>query len=198
VIEESCRQLARWRRAGFDIDMSVNLSARQIAALGLTDLVAAALRSAGVPASSLMLEITENVLLDTEERTIAKLHLLRELGVQLAIDDFGTGYSSLSYLQRLPVDVLKVDRSYVTGVGRKAELTALTSTIVRLGAELGLTVIAEGIEDPVQVAGLSAMGCHLGQGFLFAAPMPRSQVTELLRSRLPQGPRLVEPIRLHA
>ena len=165
ILEEACRQVARWRRAGYEIDIAVNLSARQLAAPGLVDSVATVLRSTGVPPSALTLEITENVIVDTEDRTLGKLLLLRELGVRLAIDDFGTGYSSLSYLQRLPVDILKIDRSYISGVGSRAELTSLTGTIVRLGRDLGLTLVAEGIEEPTQLHELVAMGCELGQGF---------------------------------
>jgi diguanylate cyclase (GGDEF)-like protein/PAS domain S-box-containing protein len=183
ILEEACRQVARWRRAGFEIDLAVNLSARQLSAPGLVDSVASVLRSAGMPASALTLEITENVLVDTEDRTLSKLVLLRELGVRLAIDDFGTGYSSLSYLQRLPVDVLKIDRSYISGIGIKPELTSLTSTIIRLGQELGLTVVAEGIEEPAQRDALLEMGCDLGQGFLFAEPLHANDVVRLLTER---------------
>jgi diguanylate cyclase (GGDEF)-like protein/PAS domain S-box-containing protein len=187
VVEESCRQLARWRRAGFNIGIAVNLSPRQLAAPGLVESVAGALRTTGVPPSALTLEITETALVDSDDRTLAKLHLLRELGVLLAIDDFGTGYSSLSYLHRLPIDVLKIDRSYVSGVGVRAEMTSLTTTIVRLGEELGLTLVAEGIEESDQLAGLAAMGCHLGQGYLFARPLPAECVTAMLHGAVPSA-----------
>ncbi|MDQ1687779.1 MAG: hypothetical protein QOK42_754 [Frankiaceae bacterium] len=181
ALQEACRQLARWRRAGHQLGVAVNLSARQIQAPGLVDTVAAALRAHGLPATSLTLEITENVLVDHDERTVAKIELLRELGVRLAIDDFGTGYSSLAYLRRFPVDVLKVDRSFVSGVGQGGDLTALTSTIVRLGRELGLTLVAEGIEDAVQLDALLAMGCHRGQGYLFSRPTTPEAIAMLLR-----------------
>jgi diguanylate cyclase (GGDEF)-like protein len=180
ILEEACRQVARWRRAGYEIDLAVNISARQLASPGLVDSVATVLRTAGLPASALTLEITENVLVDTEDRTLSKLVLLRELGARLAIDDFGTGYSSLSYLQRLPVDVLKIDRSYIAGIGYKPEMASLTSTIIHLGQELGLTVVAEGIEETEQRDALLEMGCDLGQGFLFAEPLHAEDVIRML------------------
>ena len=185
ALQESCRQLARWRRAGYTIGIAVNLSARQIQAPGLVDTVAAALRANAVPASALTLEITENVLVDHDERTIAKIELLRELGVRLAIDDFGTGYSSLAYLRRFPVDVLKVDRSFVSGVGQGGDLDSLTATIVRLGRELGLTLVAEGIEEREQLDALTAMGCHRGQGYLFSRPTTPEAISGLLRVGTP-------------
>jgi diguanylate cyclase (GGDEF)-like protein/PAS domain S-box-containing protein len=187
ILEEACRQVARWRRAGFELELAVNLSARQLAAPGLVDAVASVLRSAALPASALTLEITENVLVDTEDRTLGKLVLLREIGVRLAIDDFGTGYSSLSYLQRLPVDVLKIDRSYVAGVGVKPELTSLTSTIIRLGQDLGLCVVAEGIEEVAQRDQLIEMGCDHGQGYLFARPLHAEDVVRMLGEFRDQG-----------
>jgi diguanylate cyclase (GGDEF)-like protein len=188
ALQESCRQLARWRRAGHDLGIAVNVSARQLQAPGLVDTVAAALRAHGLPPSALTLEITENVLVEHDERTIAKIELLRELGVRLAIDDFGTGYSSLAYLRRFPVDVLKVDRSFVSGVGHGGDLTALTSTIVRLGRELGLTLVAEGIEQSDQLQALLGMGCHRGQGYLFSRPTTPEAIGMLLR----EAPDLVE------
>ena len=141
------------------------------------------LRSTGLPARALTLEITENVIVDNEDRTLAKLTLLRELGIRLAIDDFGTGYSSLSYLHRLPVDILKIDRSYVSGLGTRPELTSLTGTIVRLGRDLGLVLVAEGIEEATQVHELIDLGCDLGQGFLFAQPLCAHDLSQLLRER---------------
>jgi diguanylate cyclase (GGDEF)-like protein len=195
ALQEACRQLARWRRAGHQLGIAVNLSARQIQAPGLVDTVAAALRAHGLPASALTLEITENVLVEHDERTIAKIELLRELGVRLAIDDFGTGYSSLAYLRRFPVEVLKVDRSFVSGVGPAGELDTLTSTIVRLGRELGLTLVAEGIEESSQLEGLLAMGCHRGQGYLFSRPTTPEAIGMLLRegADLVSGHRLAGP-----
>jgi EAL domain-containing protein (putative c-di-GMP-specific phosphodiesterase class I) len=181
VLEESCRQVAAWRRAtGRDLRVSVNLSARQIQAPRLAETVAATLRSHRVRPEQLLLEITESVLIDDADRTIAKLHLLRDLGVKLAVDDFGTGYSSLSYLRRLPVDMLKVDRSFVAGIGEVGDLTALTAAIIGLGRDLGLQVVAEGIEETGQLRELQAMGCQLGQGYLFARPLAPEAVADIL------------------
>jgi EAL domain-containing protein (putative c-di-GMP-specific phosphodiesterase class I) len=188
ILEEACRQVARWRRAGHALDIAVNISARQLAAPGLADSVAAVLRNTGLPATSLTLEITEHVIVDSEDRTLGKLDLLREMGVRLAIDDFGTGYSSLSYLQRLPVDVLKIDRSYVSGLGCKDDLTSLTATIIRLGRELALEIIAEGIEEPVQSEELLRLGCTLGQGYLYAEPLPPAELVRYLRRHQPVAP----------
>jgi diguanylate cyclase (GGDEF)-like protein/PAS domain S-box-containing protein len=183
VLQEACRQSALWARAtGRRIRMSVNLSARQVQAPRLAETVALALREHRIRPDHLVLEITESVLVDDADRTIAKLHLLRELGVKLAIDDFGTGYSSLSYLRRLPVDTLKIDRSFVGGIGEVGDLTALTGAIVALGRDLGLQTVAEGIEDATQLAELRGMGCELGQGFMFARPLPADEIAELLGS----------------
>jgi diguanylate cyclase (GGDEF)-like protein/PAS domain S-box-containing protein len=181
VLTEACRQVAKWQReTGLPLRLSVNLSARQLEAPRLAEHVAKTLRSTGVRANDLVLEITESMLVDNAERTIAKLHLLREIGVKLAIDDFGTGYSSLNYLRRLPVDVLKIDRSFVKGIGTEAELTSLTAAIVGIGRDLGLDTVAEGIEDPVQLAALREMGCVLGQGFLYARPLPPAELAALI------------------
>ncbi|HWL35162.1 MAG TPA: EAL domain-containing protein [Frankiaceae bacterium] len=181
VLTEACRQVARWRRdLGLPLKLSVNISARQLSAPRLAEHVAKTLRTTGVDPGDLVLEITESMLVDDAERTIAKLHLLRELGVQLAIDDFGTGYSSLNYLRRLPVDVLKIDRSFVSGIGTESELTSLTAAIVGIGRDLGLDTVAEGIEEPGQLDALRAMGCVLGQGFLYARPLPAGELAALL------------------
>ena len=184
VLEEACRQVRRWQNAGSQrVRLSVNLSARQLAAPRTAEHVARTLRSTGIEPGQLVLEITESVMIDDAERTIAKLHLLRELGVQLAIDDFGTGYSSLSYLRRLPVNVLKIDRSFVSGVGSEGDLAALSTAIVDLGRSLGMETVAEGIEDQDQLVRLRAMGCSLGQGFFFSRPRPAEDVAPMLCGR---------------
>jgi EAL domain-containing protein (putative c-di-GMP-specific phosphodiesterase class I) len=181
VLTEACRQVARWQRdTGLPLRLSVNISARQLQAPRLAEHVAKTLRSTGVRPTDMILEITESMLVDDAERTIAKLHLLRELGVRLAIDDFGTGYSSLNYLRRLPVDVLKIDRSFVQGIGTESDLTSLTRAIVGIGRDLGLETVAEGIEEAGQLAELRGMGCALGQGYLFARPLPPDELAALL------------------
>jgi diguanylate cyclase (GGDEF)-like protein/PAS domain S-box-containing protein len=181
VLTEACRQVARWQRdTGLPLRLSVNISARQLQAPRLAEHVAKTLRSSGVRPADLVLEITESMLVDDAERTIGKLHLLRELGVRLAIDDFGTGYSSLNYLRRLPVDVLKIDRSFVQGIGTESELTSLTGAIVGIGRDLGLETVAEGIEERGQLDALRGMGCVLGQGYLYARPLPPEELAGLL------------------
>ncbi len=184
VLQQAVRQVVRWEReAGRELRLSVNLSARQLQAPRLAEHVAKILRGTGFGPERLVLEITESILVDDADRTIAKLHLLRELGVRLAIDDFGTGYSSLSYLRRLPVDVLKIDRTFIRGLGREHDVTALTAAIVSLGRQLGLEVVAEGIEDTGQLAELVAMGCDQGQGYLYAGPLQPDEFADLLDGR---------------
>jgi diguanylate cyclase (GGDEF)-like protein/PAS domain S-box-containing protein len=181
VLTEACRQVARWQReTGTPLRLSVNISARQLQAPRLAEHVAKTLRSTGLRPSDLVLEITESMLVDDADRTIAKLHLLREIGVRLAIDDFGTGYSSLNYLRRLPVDILKIDRSFVMGIGSEAELTSLTTAIVGIGRDLGLETVAEGIEEVEQLDALRAMGCSFGQGYLYARPLPPADLTDIV------------------
>jgi diguanylate cyclase (GGDEF)-like protein/PAS domain S-box-containing protein len=182
VLEQACLQAVAWRRLrrGRDLEMSVNLSGRQIEHPGLVDDVRRALDSAGLEASALTLEITESVLMRDAEATIGALHRLREVGVRLAIDDFGTGYSSLSYLRRLPVDVLKIDRSFVAVVDDGADEAALVRSIVSLGRTLRLETVAEGIEQPGQLEELRSLGAGLGQGYLFARPLEPDDMSALL------------------
>jgi diguanylate cyclase (GGDEF)-like protein/PAS domain S-box-containing protein len=188
VIEEAVRQAAAWRRAGEPLNVAVNLSARQIATPGLVEAIKAALHESDLPPQSLTLEITESVLIDDVEGTIERLEILRGLGLRLAIDDFGTGYSSLAYLRRLPVDVLKIDRSFVSGLGLHDDVTSLTRTIVRMGRDLGLTLVAEGVETVDQMEQLQAMGCHRAQGFYFSGPLDPDDVVQVVA----RGPFMVD------
>jgi EAL domain-containing protein (putative c-di-GMP-specific phosphodiesterase class I) len=169
VLERACAQLATWRRglAGRDWRISVNLSARQLLAPDLVPMVGAAAADAGLDPAALTLELTESVLLSDSERVLRRLHDLKDLGVQIAIDDFGTGYSSLSYLQRVPFDVLKIDRAFVAALRDGHPEATLVRTIMDLARTLGRTAIAEGVELPVEVDGLRRLGCEYGQGFLF-------------------------------
>jgi EAL domain-containing protein (putative c-di-GMP-specific phosphodiesterase class I) len=160
--------------------MSVNLSGRQIEDPGLVADVRQALDDAGLDPRMLTLEITESVLMRDAEPTIDALRRLREVGVRLAIDDFGTGYSSLSYLRRLPVDILKIDRSFVAVVDSGPDEAALVRSIVSLGASLRLETVAEGIEQPGQLAQLRSLGTRLGQGYYFAKPLEPGEVTTLV------------------
>ncbi|MQY03141.1 putative bifunctional diguanylate cyclase/phosphodiesterase [Actinomadura macrotermitis] len=184
VLRQACAEVARWRGDSWDVGLSVNFTARQIAAPSFVESVAAALADTGLPPHALTLEVREEVLVEDAGQNVARLSALRELGVRLAIDDFGTGYASLAYLGQLPVDVIKLDPSFVAGLGADETLTLLTRTIVRLGRDLGLTVVAEGIERPEQLRLLREMGCPRGQGFLVARPMAAGRAESLVRASL--------------
>ena len=160
--------------------MSVNLSARQLADPAIVDTVAEALADSGLPPASLVLEITESMIMADTDAARATLGALKALGVRLAIDDFGTGYSSLGYLQQFPIDILKIDKAFVDGVARGGSRSALARTIVALGDSLALHCVAEGIEDDAQRQHLQALGCEFGQGYLFARPQPASALTALV------------------
>jgi diguanylate cyclase (GGDEF)-like protein/PAS domain S-box-containing protein len=171
VLRQACQQVARWRAAGWPVGLSVNFSLRQVSAARFADSVLAALDDCGLPRTALTLEVTERVLIETAEPMIDELARLRQLGLRLAIDDFGTGYASLAYLRQLPVDIIKIDPSFVAGLGTDGTLAMLTRTIVQVGHDLGIEIVAEGIERPEQLELLRAMGCGLGQGYLVARPM---------------------------
>jgi diguanylate cyclase (GGDEF)-like protein/PAS domain S-box-containing protein len=184
ILREACREVAGWRASGWDVGLSVNLSTRQITAPRFVETVRSALGDSGLPASALTLEVIEEMLVEDAEETLARLAELRSLGVRLAIDDFGTGYASLAFLREVPVDMIKIDPSFVAGLGCDETLTLLTRTIVRLGNDLGLIVVAEGIERPEQLDLLREMGCTRGQGFLVARPTTARGVETLMRTTL--------------
>jgi diguanylate cyclase (GGDEF)-like protein/PAS domain S-box-containing protein len=183
VLTHACRH-ARFLQDLFPshppLTMSVNLSVKQLQSQSLVEDVAEALEESGFEPSCLTLEITESVLVTDTDATILKLHALKELGIKLSVDDFGTGYSSLSYLSRFPVDALKIDRSFVTGIDDDFESSALVAAIVKIGETLKLDTIAEGIETKGQLARLQSLGCVLGQGYLFARPMDLDKGVEYL------------------
>ncbi|MFN8624018.1 MAG: EAL domain-containing protein [Chloroflexota bacterium] len=187
VLLEACRQTRAWQRllGRDDLTVSVNISARQFQHHALADDVAEALEASGLSPASLVMELTESVLMAHTPSTIATLQGLRALGVRVAIDDFGTGYSSLSYLQRFPVDVLKIDRSFVEAASGGADGAALVRAIVEIGAALHLRVVAEGIERQDQVTTLTAYGCGHGQGFLFAHALDAADAEALLSAPEP-------------
>jgi len=180
ILREACRQARDWQiRLGRpELRMSVNLSARQFLEHDIVSTVQAALEETGLAPSSLMLEITESGLMRRTQATIARLASLREIGVHLAIDDFGTGYSSLSYLERFPIDILKIDRTFVSEVGSGA--SPIARAVIDLGRTLNLEVIAEGIEHADQARLLAGIGCRYGQGFLFARPVSAAAIEALL------------------
>jgi diguanylate cyclase (GGDEF)-like protein/PAS domain S-box-containing protein len=173
VLHEACHQVALWRRDGTapGLEVSVNLSPKQLSEGDLRRDVAVALGSSGLDSSALILEITESVLLEDTEQTINQLRRLRDAGVRLAIDDFGTGHSSPSYLSRLPIQVVKIDRSFVSVLGRSVEDTAAVQAVLSLSRTFGMVAVAEGIERPQEVDDLIALGCTRGQGYHFAPPM---------------------------
>ncbi len=174
VLSEAIRQMAGWRRkyamAG-NFSVSVNLSARQLASPDLVATVSTALSSSAVPPECVYLEITETTLLSQVASHMDTLRLLRELGVHLTVDDFGTGYSSLSYLRQLPIDSLKIDRSFIDGLGTDSNDTAIVEAVLGLAKVLDLDVVAEGVETREQLGLLREMGCRTGQGFLFSEPL---------------------------
>ena len=179
--------MAAWRKAGWTIGVSVNFSLRQVTAAGFAASVLTALEDSGLPPGALTLEVTERVLIEGAGPMVDGLAELRRHGVRLAIDDFGTGYASLAYLRQLAVDVIKIDPSFVAGLGEDATLAMLTRTIVQVGHDLGIEVVAEGIERPEQLELLRGMGCGLGQGYLIARPMPARGIEALVGSGWPGG-----------
>jgi diguanylate cyclase (GGDEF)-like protein/PAS domain S-box-containing protein len=179
VLQESCAQVARWRDSGWNVGLSVNFSHRQVSTARFAESVLATLDDSGLPRSALTLEVTERVLIETSESMIDELARLRQLGIRLAIDDFGTGYASLAYLRELPVDIIKIDPSFVAGLGTDGTLAMLTRTIVQVGHDLGIEIVAEGIERPEQLELLRAMGCGLGQGYLVARPMNAGDIESM-------------------
>ena len=186
VLREACRQTARWNDTISRIEplmVAVNISPRQLTTPGLVDLVADVLSETQLPASRLCLEITENVLMEDASSSEVTLAELKRLGVQLAIDDFGTGYSSLRYLRRLPIDVLKIDRSFVAGLGRNAADAAIVRGVAGLGSSLGLRTVAEGVERADQATMLADIGCDFGQGFLWSRPLPPTELGRWLNGR---------------
>jgi diguanylate cyclase (GGDEF)-like protein len=194
VLRTACRTGARWLGAGWEVpNIAVNVSAAQFAARDLASSVERALTDTGFPAVKLVIEITETALMNNIEQALEQMSILRDLGVRFAIDDFGTGYSSLSQLRNLPVDCLKIDRSFVKDLDKSGNgSTTLVRGIIGLAHSLELEVVAEGVETQEQLTLLSAMGCDINQGFLLYRPMPAEQVEKLLMAvRTEDEPALV-------
>ena len=186
VLETAVRQVQHWqsRYALPELWMSVNVSMRQVEAAGFADCVTSILDTTGVATRCLVLEVTESILAESGGCASEVLASLRLLGVRVALDDFGTGFSSFSALCRLPVDILKIDRSFVSGPDAGPG-EALLATVVAMARRLGLVVIPEGIEEPDQLARLREMGCRFGQGFLLARPVSGGAIETVLAARLP-------------
>jgi EAL domain-containing protein (putative c-di-GMP-specific phosphodiesterase class I) len=181
TLRTACRQARQWRAAGLSpVRIAVNLSARQFHQVDLVADIASVLAETQIEARWLDIELTESVVMSDAQATIAMLHDLKNLGVQLSVDDFGTGYSSLSYLRRFPIDTLKIDRSFVSDIPSDADDAAIVAAIIVLAHSLKLTVIAEGVETEEQEAFLRRHGCDEVQGFLHSRPVPGEQIAAML------------------
>lgn len=177
ILRDSLAQLAHWRARGMrfaNCGISVNVATQQLVDHDFVEIVIDALGSTGIAADSLWLEITETTLMEDTVAAGSALRELRSLGLHLSVDDFGTGYSSLTYLKRFPVEAIKIDRSFVSGLGLEADDTSIVEAVVRLGHSLGLSVVAEGVETPLQLNQLRDLGCDMAQGYLFGRPRPAS------------------------
>ena len=171
VLEEACRQMVRWQEAGLHVPkIAVNLSAKQFERGSIVNMVADILRETGLEPQRLQLEVTESVIMNTGDAMVF-INDLHSIGVGLAIDDFGTGYSSLAYLKQLPVQTLKIDRSFIKDISTDANDEAIAIAIIQLGKSMNLSVIAEGVETEEQAAFLLRHGCHLAQGYFYSKPL---------------------------
>jgi EAL domain-containing protein (putative c-di-GMP-specific phosphodiesterase class I) len=178
VLKTACREIAEWHKDGADVRVAVNLSARPFQRPDLLDRIKEVLAESGLPASMLQLEITETLAMQNAEASQSVLRGLKELGIKIAIDDFGTGYSSLSYLTTLPIDILKVDRSFVSGLGTNRGSSEITAAVISLAHSLKLDVVAEGVENETQLEILRSQGCNKVQGYLFSPPIPAARCRE--------------------
>jgi len=184
VLERACRQIAEWQGSiDRTLSVSVNLSAKQLMHPSLTGTVEEILLETGLDPKQLKLEVTESTVMEHSERSMAVLKELDQIGILLSTDDFGTGYSSLSYLQQFPFDRMKIDRSFVDKLGTDKKSDAIVKTILMLGINLGLEVVAEGIENASQLELLRSLGCKLGQGYLFSRAISAEEASKLLRER---------------
>jgi diguanylate cyclase (GGDEF)-like protein len=189
VLDRACHQAAAWQGGPHPLTVSVNVSGRQLEPdADIVAHVKAALTRSGLRPSALTLEVTETVLMRDAEAGARHLRALKALGVRIAIDDFGTGYSSLSYLRQFPADSLKIDRSFISGIGADREARAVVHTLIQLGKNLGIKTLAEGIEDTDQLELLRREGCDNGQGFLFARPLTATAVADLMTKKEPVRP----------
>ena len=200
VLRKACRAAARWASGhGGHLSVAVNLSLRQLAEPGVVDMVEEALSDSGLPASRLLLEVTETAVASDIAATTATLAALRDKGIDIAIDDFGTGYSSLTYLRQFPVTAVKIDRSFVQGLVSDSDDSAIVASVVSLAQATALTSVAEGVEDLAQAEALLAMGCALGQGYLWSRPLPEDELLQWLAAaawpRVPATAATIAPTR---
>ncbi|TQN44116.1 PAS domain S-box-containing protein/diguanylate cyclase (GGDEF)-like protein [Blastococcus colisei] len=188
VLHEACRQLQDWqRKSDLALTVAVNVSARQLSDSRFPEAVGDILQATGADPAALCLELTETALLDATDATTATLQALRRLGVRLALDDFGTGFSSLTFLKRFPIDVVKVDRSFVRDIAVDPDDAAIVAAVINLGRSLNLETVAEGVETPEQLRCIRRLGCHLAQGYLFSPPRPPEDIPALLNALEPAG-----------
>ena len=181
ILDEACDQLARWRRAGLEVPrISLNLSPRQLSDPGLLSVIDAALLKSGLSPRDIELEITERCMLEDSGRVEQNLLALRARGLRLAIDDFGTGYSSFAYLAFKPMDMVKLDRSFLARIDSDPRTRAVVAAMITMAKELGLELIAEGVETRRQAEFLKELGCGLAQGFGLARPQDPEQITRML------------------
>jgi EAL domain-containing protein (putative c-di-GMP-specific phosphodiesterase class I) len=186
VLVEACAQLQYWQERGLvqpDVSISVNLSAHELADAGTEQNVAQMLAATTFDPSNLVLEITESAMMKDTKVVVQNLQALKALGLRIALDDFGTGYSSLAYLEQLPIDILKIDRSFVTALAEDEEQVGLAQAIIKIAETLGHTTIAEGVENAAQVTRLRQLGCRLGQGYHLGMPLDARGTEEMLRTR---------------
>ena len=187
VLRESCQQAREWHDMGFtDFKIAVNVSIRQLHEAEFLKTVESALSDSQLPPENLIIELTENMIMDNAEANIVKLQGLKSLGVNISIDDFGTGYSSLSYLQRFPLDQLKIDRSFINEIQSDSAPIPIVKAVISLSHDLGLSVVAEGIETAVQLQHIRALNCDEYQGFLCSKPVPALEFLQLLKSDFQQ------------
>ena len=187
MLRSAIERCAAWHAAGFPLSVAVNLSPRNLLDEDLPRSIRSMLDDAGLPATALTLEITESAMMADPERAIAILGELRALGIRVAVDDFGTGHASLAYLKRLPVDELKIDKSFVLNLETDASDQSIVRSTIELAHELGLTCVAEGVETAWAFEWLGAQGCDLAQGFLFSAAVPADEFDRLLRAQRAGG-----------
>jgi diguanylate cyclase (GGDEF)-like protein len=192
VIERALRQMVAWRRQGIDLEMSVNLSARNLLDPDLPERVTVLLRQHGIPADRLTVEVTESAALVDPERAVAALETLRAGGVGVSVDDFGTGNASIEYLATLPANELKIDRTFITGMLEDERAEAIVRSTIDLARNLGLTVVAEGIETDAVMEHLTALGVQVGQGYLFSRPLPAEDLTAQLNEAFGIGAQALE------
>ncbi len=189
VLEQACLRARSWSESlGIHMDVAVNLSARQFQQADLEEQIAALLDATGIEPSQLCLEITESLAMDDVEMTSAVLTKLHNLGIRLAIDDFGTGHSSLGYLARFPIDIIKIDQSFVRGIDQDPVKSAIVSAVVALSQAIGSTTVVEGVETLRELEQIEGLGCDVAQGFYFSRPLPAGAFEDFLRAGRPLAP----------